>query len=211
MAIDTRIELDPIFGDISSLVSVVPQCKVKISDLIGNIKPLITVVTPEVRCLLPNLIGIISAQAIIAPRVRVKFLPLFELYARIERVRIFVNPNVDHWAANGFPPLNADYTYTKPAGLVRTQMDSGYVRQRRKWNGESYRTVTLNCTIKVSSLQTLSTFLSTFNYDWFSAVLVTEDSGSQEGSNHFIRIIGDVTIRNADADWVNISFPAEIQ
>lgn len=93
-------------------------------------------------------------------------------------------------------PTVTGYSYSPDAGLVRTEMTDGVVRQRRKW-GTVRNVLNLRFVLTPQELAAADLFFETAGGDWFTCALVS-GLGSFEGENpvtHKVRLIDNPTVR----------------
>lgn len=84
-------------------------------------------------------------------------------------------------------PTVSGYGYSPDAGLVRTEMTDGVVRQRRKWTNARL-TITLRFELKKACLLTVEEFITSVGADWWVIYLLTGKAGS-EFELHTVRIV----------------------
>ena len=108
-------------------------------------------------------------------------------------------------------PLIEGYQITTDMGVRRTEMNSGFAKQRRL-----YRTMPLyfnfTFTVKISDLHDWQIWVDDNAYDWFEMDATSHLSG-YEGDNcspHVIRFMSDLTITPIDHNFVNVNVKAEM-
>lgn len=115
------------------------------------------------------------------------------------------------WSSTGIgAPHTQTYTYLADRGLVRTEMDSGIFRQRRKWTN-GYRTATITFHLLPDQLARFEGFLSGYGYDWFVIPLITESNAGATLQDHTIRAVSDPSFGSLYGDAVEVSLQVEIQ
>lgn len=102
--------------------------------------------------------------------------------------RITGFPATDVWSTAGFEcPIVTEYKYSKDAGLRRTQMESGLVRQRRRW-ADGRRTANVSCRIKQTQIPQIDAFLVSIQYGAFTMGLITGDNSTNTPELHTVRV-----------------------
>jgi len=124
--------------------------------------------------------------------------------------RMLVQPLGDQWADAGFPlPNLSGYAYSRDAGLVRTQMQSGAVRQRRRWT-VGRRTATITFPIATDMLYALEEFVNQQGPAWFTMGLVTGDNSSQVAAPHVVRITANPAYSSLQGETIEVALSLEI-
>lgn len=90
-------------------------------------------------------------------------------------------------------PTVTGYSYSPDAGLVRTEMTDGVVRQRRKW-GTVRNVLNLRFVLTPQELAAADLFFETTGGDWFTCTLVS-GLGGGTAATHQIRLIDNPTVR----------------
>ena len=90
-------------------------------------------------------------------------------------------------------PTVTGYSYSPDAGLVRTEMTDGVVRQRRKW-GTVRNVLNLRFVLTPAELAAADLFFETAGGDWFTCTMVSGLGGGTP-SMHQIRLIDNPTVR----------------
>lgn len=144
-------------------------------------------VANQIRLVLPSPLGAVAVRVGIITESTVR------LASPLGAIATRVLSKGDPWGSAGLPlPRMQDYQYTKDVKLVRAEMSSGGIRQRRRWVN-SRRQATVSFEIPVSSLHTMEQFLTTTGYTWFGMRIVTGDSLSEIADVHSVRVIGNPT------------------
>lgn len=116
----------------------------------------------------------------------------------------------DDWGNAGFPlPRIQDYSYSRDAGLERTEMYSGATRQRRRWT-DGRRNATVSFEIPTSDLYELEQFLTNISYAWFGMPLVTGDNATDIAEAHTVRVTADPTFGDVYGENVTVSLAIEL-
>lgn len=111
-----------------------------------------------------------------------------------------------------FPyPLLADYAYTIGSGVIRTPMESGAPRQRRRWRNMPHA-FNLSFAVKVADLDLWQSWINANGYDWFEIDLVTNQTGVTNlcASPHYVRFTSDLSVAALTPKVLKISVNAEL-
>lgn len=115
------------------------------------------------------------------------------------------------WSTLGLPLPNwSGYGYRVDAGLIRTPMDSGYVRQRRRWTHRP-RTFGLTWSVTADELQVIEEVLDAHGYAGLWLPLVTGLYGLREPLPHLVRVISDIEVRAGNGSLFDVSAQVELQ
>jgi hypothetical protein len=115
------------------------------------------------------------------------------------------------WSRLGLPLPNWDgYGYRVDAGLIRTPMDSGHVRQRRRWTHRPH-TFSLTWRVRADELQVISEVLDQHGYSGLWIPLVTGLYGLREPLPHLVRVISDIEVRAGSGLLFDVSAQVEMQ
>ena len=124
--------------------------------------------------------------------------------------RLFADTGDNPWVRYGLPtPLQDSYSYQSSEKLVRTQMLSGYTRQRRMWR-DGYRKASVTLALTRTQLVSLEEFLDEIGGDWFKMPLVTGDNPTRVAADHRVRVIGDHSVSDVDWQMVRVTLPLEL-
>jgi hypothetical protein len=111
---------------------------------------------------------------------------------------------------HSLPCLSAGgYRYSNSPGLIRTQMESGVVRQRRKW-GPTIREATASAVMTSAQLVDMETVLAAVGAGWWNLPMVTGGSAGVP-EMHVVRLTGPVSIRALGAHLYEVALPLEIR
>ena len=125
--------------------------------------------------------------------------------------RLFVDTGDNPWVRHALPvPLQDSYSYQPSEKLVRTQMLSGYTRQRRMWR-DGYRKASVTLALTRAQLVSLEEFLDEIGGDWFKMPLVTGDNPTRVAADHHVRVIGDHSVSDMDWQMVRVVLPLELR
>lgn len=86
-------------------------------------------------------------------------------------------------------PTVAGYGYTPDAGLVRTEMQDGVIRQRRRWKNARL-TINLRFQLTQQCLAAADQFFVSTGSNWFTIEIITGKKGP-ERELHTVRLISD--------------------
>lgn len=112
------------------------------------------------------------------------------------------------WSDYGVPcPAISSFGYQIDAGLIRTQMDSGYARQRRRYTHRP-TTYQLTWTLTTGQLHAWEALLDRA-YNWLYVPMVTGQVPDWMSVNHLIRFTGNPTISLQAKDLWQVSVTAE--
>lgn len=115
----------------------------------------------------------------------------------------------DMWGSLGLPhPTISGYSVRADRGLVRTDMESGYVRQRRKYK-DAFREVTLTVELARSQLNIFEEFVNSRGVGWTTMKLLTEDTATTKAEPHLVRISSTYTV-TAGPTSLTVNFKADI-
>ena len=156
---------------------------VTMSSVVGSMELLAEQSLPIATVTMSRVVGSANIMVSIPPVARISMSRI------VGKCRILVANESDEWAAAGLPPPRVSgYSYRKDAGLMRTNMYSGLVRQRRQWD-DGRRQVTLNVDLTLNELGLLMVFLDSVDYQWFSIGLVTSDNANSGRAVHTARVM----------------------
>lgn len=98
------------------------------------------------------------------------------------------------WEAYGAPcPSIESHTYEVDAGLIRTEMDSGFFRQRRKYTSRQTK-FRLTWRVNQAQLRTLEKSALAIGYDWFYLPLVSGQVSKFYAIDHPVRFISNLQV-----------------
>jgi hypothetical protein len=105
------------------------------------------------------------------------------------------------------------YGMETSSGLSRSTMESGYTRQRRRYNNLPTR-IRMVIAMKWSDLHAWQAWWNANAYTWFKMPAVTgfvPPSGTKDCAPHVMRCISDLSIQvGAAADWCKVNFEVEL-
>jgi hypothetical protein len=101
------------------------------------------------------------------------------------------------------------YQYQNAPGLVRTEMESGVIRQRLRWAAGG-RPASVRVLLSGAQLVQMEGVLAAVGDSWWNLPLVT---GSSSGAVavHTVRLTSSVAVRALATDWFEVILPLEIQ
>jgi hypothetical protein len=111
-----------------------------------------------------------------------------------------------------FPePLLAEYSYAVDAGVIRTAMESGDIRQRRRYDNMPH-VFALSFAVKKKDLDSWFKWINENAYNWFAMRMVTWLTGTTDdcATGTLIRFISDIQVTPLTADVLKCSVSAEM-
>ena len=90
-------------------------------------------------------------------------------------------------------PTVTGYSYRTDAGLVRTPMTDGVIRQRRRWRN-ARATLNLRFVFDLEELAAADAFLAEVGADWWTITLLTGQGGATPVL-HTVRLTADPEVR----------------
>lgn len=171
--------------------------------LIGRPRIAARLPVPKAVATVTRVVGAVKPTLFPSPDVLVSVGPV------IGRTRIKCLSNVDSWTAAGYPlPSRDGYGVTGNAGIHRTPMRSGKIRQRRKWTA-GHGTADITIDLPTSLLNKFEYDVSRYGHNWFTMPMVTGGNSGVTAEPHTVRIIGDVTKGELFGENISVSFPIE--
>lgn len=200
---------------------------IQLSPIIGDIDLVAGSRTSKARISTSVLIG--AVDTVVALRRNAKI----QISTLIGYVRPKVKVNVSQWSgviitgggpsppsydgggiiiSAGLPPCVAKegYGYSKDQGLVRTTMESGVVRQRRKWT-DGYKTTTAKTRMHVSQIKNMEDLLESVDYGWYTMHLVFGDNATSDPEIYTVRTVKAPTIQAVGGNYVDVILSLEVQ
>lgn len=178
-----------------------------IEDPLNDFKALGGTLTIQARSRVSDDIGVFSALGTIRVDGWVEFTEFFGMGG----FRGAATNQSDTWVGLELPPPQvSSYQYTGGPGLIRTAMESGQVRQRRKWT-DRYQTARVSVIVPIAQLGAVEAFIDAKGYEWFGMGLVTGDADSVEPVTHVVRIMSDPGYSEVFGDTIIMSLDLELQ
>jgi len=209
---------DPIGDSPGVVAGTVPtQVYTAVSRVIGSVQLLARLVTRDARVSVSRVIGSVKilTGAALAARVAVSRV----IGAVRLRGSVLGSPWTEPWTPpgaesgsefGGLPcPTLEGYQYQNAPGLVRTEMESGVIRQRKRW-GLSVRPALARVVLTGAQLVQMEAVFVAAGAAWWNLPMVT---GSSDGAvaMHSVRLSGPVQVRALAADVFEVLLPLEIQ
>ena len=113
------------------------------------------------------------------------------------------------WADYGVPaPSISNFSYEVDAGLLRTPVDTGYARQRRRY---THRPTTYELTWRVttSDLHAVENLIQERGYDWLYVPMVTGQVPKWMAVDHLIRMTSNLQVSLIEKDLWEANITAE--
>jgi hypothetical protein len=102
--------------------------------------------------------------------------------------------SLHRWDAYGIPCPSVDqFSYTVDAGLIRTPMDTGHYRQRRRYSNRP-TFYDLSWRVTTPQLHAVESFVQEKGYDWFLLPMVTGQQPLFEALDYPLRFISDLSV-----------------
>lgn len=114
------------------------------------------------------------------------------------------------WTLAGLPcPYLADYGYEIDAGLLRTPMDDGATRQRRRWT-TNRTTLSLAFRLTAAQLGLMETLLAGHWQDICTLPVIIGDDGSSTPTDHDVLFTSNLDVSALSPNLYSVSIQAEI-
>ena len=113
------------------------------------------------------------------------------------------------WETYGVPcPAIADFAYEVDAGLLRTPMESGHARQRRRYTSRptSYQ---MTWRVTTAQLHALEDLIESRGYSWIYVPLITGQVPKWMAVDHLIRFTSNLQVQLEQKDLWTASIQAE--
>ena len=113
------------------------------------------------------------------------------------------------WADYGVPaPSISNFSYEVDAGLLRTPVDTGYARQRRRY---THRPTTYELTwlVTTSDLHAVENLIQERGYDWLYVPMVTGQVPKWMAVDHLIRMTSNLQVSLVEKDLWEANITAE--